>query len=261
MSNGQTQIKPPRRQPTQPAYSQISNILKEEILRGIYPAGSQLPIEQKLRDRFSVSRHTIREALRLLRDENLVCSRKKAGTVVIPPQSLDSNFMHAMSINDLIAFSRRWDFEIDTMAMQELDPVLRDWAEVGGSHQWLTIHGVATVKGHDTPECFLRYAVAERYAGPVTRLRDSNIPILEMIEVECGVTIVELSQEVLPVLLPDDVAARMVVERGTAAINVRRMCRTEEEVVLITNEFYPQSRFRYKVSLRRENIAERISSQ
>jgi GntR family transcriptional regulator len=71
-------------------YLQILRSLKDEIVKGIYPVGSQLPTEEELCDRFSVSRYTVREALRRLRDDRLVASRRGAGTVVLPPSSPDS---------------------------------------------------------------------------------------------------------------------------------------------------------------------------
>src|ERR1700736_5102922 len=70
-------------------YLQILRSLKDEIVRGVYPVGSQLPTEEELCERFSVSRYTVREALRRLRDDHLVASRRGAGTTVVPPSSSD----------------------------------------------------------------------------------------------------------------------------------------------------------------------------
>src|SRR5262249_6424696 len=65
-------------------YLQVARALKEEIFGGVYPVGSQLPTEDELCERFSVSRYTVREALRRLREDNVVSSRQGAGTVVVP---------------------------------------------------------------------------------------------------------------------------------------------------------------------------------
>ena len=79
--------------------------LRKEIVDGVYPVGSQLPTEHELCERFAVSRYTIREALRRLRDDNLVSSRPRTGTLVVPRPSSDSYVQHVMSINDLLAFA------------------------------------------------------------------------------------------------------------------------------------------------------------
>ena len=44
--------------------------LREQILRGDFPAGSMLPTEQQLCSRFDVSRQTVRAALELVLAEN-----------------------------------------------------------------------------------------------------------------------------------------------------------------------------------------------
>src|SRR5262249_18254501 len=56
-------------------YLQVARTLRKEIVDGVYPVGSQLPTEHELCERFAVSRYTIREALRRLREDNLVSSR------------------------------------------------------------------------------------------------------------------------------------------------------------------------------------------
>jgi GntR family transcriptional regulator len=90
-------------QPTDHRYLQVARALRKEIVDGVYPVGSQLPTEHQLCERFSVSRYTVREALRRLRDDNLVASRPRAGTLVVPRPSSDSYVQDVVSINDLLA--------------------------------------------------------------------------------------------------------------------------------------------------------------
>src|SRR6185437_11193892 len=97
-----------------PLYLQVVQALKAEIIRGIYPVGSQLPPEEELRQRFSVSRHTIREALRRLREDNLVSSRQGAATTVVSPRSSDFYIHEVTSISDLVAFANGARFAIES---------------------------------------------------------------------------------------------------------------------------------------------------
>src|SRR5712672_3080063 len=89
-----TQTRAPRSvRSDDPLYLQLVRALKDEIVSGVHPVGSQLPTEEELCERFSVSRYTVREALRRLREDHLVSSRKGAGTTVVPPRPADS-FVH-----------------------------------------------------------------------------------------------------------------------------------------------------------------------
>src|SRR5262245_12468350 len=89
----------------EPLYLQIARTLKEEIVGGVHPVGAQLATEDELCTRFSVSRYTIREALRRLREDNLVLSRQGAGTVVVPRHTADAYAHDVMSVDDLVSWS------------------------------------------------------------------------------------------------------------------------------------------------------------
>ncbi len=63
---------------------QVAGILRREIQAGEYPAGSVLPSEPELAERFGVSRSLINRALTLLRAEGLVRPERGRGTTVNP---------------------------------------------------------------------------------------------------------------------------------------------------------------------------------
>jgi DNA-binding transcriptional regulator YhcF (GntR family) len=63
-------------------YHQIADLLREEVTRGVYPAGEPLPSERELRERYTVSLTTIRRAVAILREEGLITSRRGAPSTV-----------------------------------------------------------------------------------------------------------------------------------------------------------------------------------
>lgn len=65
---------------------QIAARLLDEIIDGRYPPGSPLPPEWELADREQASRLTIREAVRILRQKNVVTVVRGRGTFVQPRQ-------------------------------------------------------------------------------------------------------------------------------------------------------------------------------
>jgi GntR family transcriptional regulator len=107
--------------PADHRYLQVARTLRKEIVDGVYPVGAQLPTEHELCERFAVSRYTIREALRRLRDDNLVESRPRAGTLVVPRPASNSYAQDVMSINDLLAFATGAPFTIESNAMVTID--------------------------------------------------------------------------------------------------------------------------------------------
>lgn len=63
-----------------PAYRQIADHLRADIERGVIAAGSPLPSESELCDRYNAARGTVRQAIALLRNEGLVMSERGRGT-------------------------------------------------------------------------------------------------------------------------------------------------------------------------------------
>src|ERR1700761_7078200 len=127
--------------PEDPLYRQVVHALKEEIVSGVYPVGSRLPSEEELCERFSVSRYTVREALRRLREDHLVTSRQGAGTVVGAPRPSHSYVHAGMAINDLVAYATGVRFAIDAIDMIVADDKLAARIGVAAGEEWLFVRG------------------------------------------------------------------------------------------------------------------------
>lgn len=70
-----------------PKYIELYDILRKDIENGTYPPDSFLPTENELLELYQVSKTTIRHAVQLLREENLVEVRQGFGTRVLPSQN------------------------------------------------------------------------------------------------------------------------------------------------------------------------------
>jgi GntR family transcriptional regulator len=66
-----------------PMYRQIAEDLRQQIGSGTLAAGSQLPTELDLRERYSASRNTVRDAIKWLTSLGLVETKPGQGTFVV----------------------------------------------------------------------------------------------------------------------------------------------------------------------------------
>ena len=66
-------------------YEIIVDTLENQILEGTIPYGSKIPSEPELGRQFGVSRNVVREAMKTLKDRNLVDQRNGGGTYVTKP--------------------------------------------------------------------------------------------------------------------------------------------------------------------------------
>ncbi len=74
----------PTPHPERPRYRLLADELRRRIEAGAIPRGSLLPSEAALIAEFDVARGTVREAIRLLREEGLVLTEHGRGTIVRP---------------------------------------------------------------------------------------------------------------------------------------------------------------------------------
>ena len=239
-------------------YLQVARTLRKEIVDGVYPVGSQLPTEHELCERFAVSRYTIREALRRLREDNLVSSRPRTGTLVVPRPSSDSYVQHVMSINDLLAFATGTHFAIEAVAMVTVDDELALRTGLTAGEQWLTVCGYRLTDGvepagpSEPALCRTEYYINRAFAAVGRLLQRHDGPIFPLIEDLFGLSIVEVHQEIAAVLIPSALAGGLDVEAGTPALQVRRTYTTSDgQVAQVTINTHPASRFRHSMTMRR----------
>ena len=76
-----------RVQPLRPAYRQVADELRAQIVAGVLSAGERLPTEPELAQMFGVGRGTIREALRVLASQHLITTTRgvHGGSFVAEP--------------------------------------------------------------------------------------------------------------------------------------------------------------------------------
>ena len=65
-----------------PLYAQVADALRERIVRGTWPIGSQIPTLPELAHEFGVGLITVRQAVQLLKNEKLVVPEQGRGTFV-----------------------------------------------------------------------------------------------------------------------------------------------------------------------------------
>ncbi|BBY28585.1 GntR family transcriptional regulator [Mycolicibacterium sediminis] len=233
-------------------YLQVARALRKDIVDGVYPVGTQLPTEHELCERFEVSRYTVREALRRLRDDNLVSSRPRAGTMVVARAASNSYAQEVMSIDDLLAFAAGARFDIESNAMVTVDVDLAAHTGLPVGTQWLAVRGTRRAEDGEVPICRTEYYVHRSFAAVGRLLQRHTGPIFPLIEDLFGVSVVEVHQEIAAVTASPRLAEQLQVDECTAALEMRRTYTTSDgQIAQVTVNTHPSSRFRYSMTMRR----------
>ena len=90
-----------------PLYAQVESILAAGIADGTFPAGSRLPNEDELVERYAVSRTTIRQTVQNLVRRGLVEIRRGKGTFVLQPKITQELTELSGFVEDMQSLGRR----------------------------------------------------------------------------------------------------------------------------------------------------------
>lgn len=208
-----------------PRYQLLAQQLADDISRGKMPVGSLMPTEKALCERYTVSRHTVREALRQLQALGLVASKRGVGTRVIAVEAVsDSSGFRSIyqSIDHLIQFAEKTRLHIthvsDVISDAELAKTLG--CKIGTG--FLSIEAIRMHEGEQKPILWLNAYVAATYAGIEHKLSDYQGTISRLVEIEYGIQIREIKQSIQPIALSQELADKLQLEAGAPALQITR---------------------------------------
>jgi DNA-binding transcriptional MocR family regulator len=106
--------RPGLRSSRRPRYLKIAELLRAEIHNGTHAVGRRMPTEDVLCRRFSVSRFTVREALRQLEEHGLIARRRGTSGIVLSTEPRVHYDQQIRSIDELLQYKQAGDFSCCT---------------------------------------------------------------------------------------------------------------------------------------------------
>lgn len=202
-------------------HQQLFVVLREQIMRGIYPPGASIPNESRLGELFKVSRITVRRAVSDLEAQGLVEKKQGLGTFVrmdLPPQRpaatlgfVDSLRKQAQSTNVTVLELRPGAEPPPVIALQlQLQPGDRAW------------HAVRLRSTASHPVMVTDAWVPDRFAQGITRAKLQKQALYEILMAQ-GVRFGRVVQEITAVPADPDYAARLEVDVGSPLLRVSRL--------------------------------------
>jgi GntR family transcriptional regulator len=238
-------------QPSGPLYKRVVEALRRDILAGVHPVGSQLPTEAELCETHRVSRHTVREALRQLREDGLISSRQGSGSVVTSAASPRA-FVHELdSISDLIQYAAAMTFRVDSSEMLKVDDELAARLRTQPGTKWMRLEGFRYANSDGGLVCMTVVYVPAVFAGIARLVGRTGGAVYEMIEALYGVRVAEVEQTVHARPVPPAVSAPLGVEPSGTVIEVIRIYRLASgQTAEVAVNLYPPERFSMTMKLR-----------
>jgi DNA-binding GntR family transcriptional regulator len=237
-----------------PLYRRLSGQLREAIEAGVHPIGSMLPTEAELSEQFGVSRHTVREAIRVLADLGLVTRRQGQGTKVAA-MSPPASYVQAMrSLEELTQYARHTHLDITQVGCTELTEDEAKIVSTPAGSRWLRLIGTRWDNERQTPICFTMVFTHMRFAPLLDDVRTATGPIYDLIERRSGERIHEAIQEISAEPGSRMVANALGIRQGIATMRfVRRYLDASGAPMLVSANWHPAERFVYRMRLKRDD--------
>jgi DNA-binding GntR family transcriptional regulator len=233
----------------QPRYLVLAQALMDDIKSGRYPLNSLLPTEHALCQQFSVSRHTVREAIRRLTELGMISKQQGVGSRVKATQVAQRYMQASESISDLHQYVRDVRLEIRRIDDLVADEALAALLDSRPGQEWLRVSGLRHREGDPEPLARTDAYIARPYRGVAQMLGDGREPIYALIERQYGVRVVDLRQEISAVNIGEEDARLLQVAPGSAGLLiVRRYYGANHEALEVAVNLHPGERFSYAVT-------------
>ncbi|MEP4377695.1 MAG: GntR family transcriptional regulator [Alphaproteobacteria bacterium] len=207
-----------------PRYEQVARRLAEEISDGVFAPGEYLPGETAIGQRFGVSRHTVREALRRLQSLGLVASQQGKGTTVLAREPTGLYQQQFSSIDDLLQYADKTRLVDVSQHTLEIDPELAVTIGCTAGQRFVKTEALRLTGTTQTaqPLAWNTIYIADIYAGAAAEIGKYRGFIGKLIEERYGERIIELRQEVRAIALADHEARRLDASPGSPALEMQR---------------------------------------
>lgn len=231
----------------QPRYRQVADELRQLIASSRLKPGDALPTEMELCEAKKISRHTAREALRILTEDGLIARRRGAGTVVTAPPAP----AFAQPIDDfesILQYARDAAF----LPERRQPATASERQRLGIEGDYIAYAGLRRAAGQ-APLAATTILVLSELAPPLEEVRELNGSISEWIERAHGVPVANVTQRMEAVALRKLDADRLGVLAGSPALRtLRRYTDTGGRVILVSESLHPAGRFAYEMKLKRQ---------
>ena len=237
-----------------PLYLALARTLLQQIDKGRYPLGSALPTEDALARHHGVSRHTVRQALRELKDEGVLWARAGIGTIVRARPETPRFFSGIRTVWDLLQFVDATEMHVVKRREVVANAALAELLHCPPGQAWYEITILRKLPQERLPLSYLQVYLRPEYADAVGAEKVFMRPIYSVVEERFGVRIVEVQQEITAANLDAGMARSLKATEGLAAMRITRYYLDRSgSIVEVGVGYYPSGRYTQRSRFRAQS--------
>jgi DNA-binding GntR family transcriptional regulator len=234
-------------------YREIAEALTADIQSGRYPLGTLLPTETEFCERFKASRHTVREALRILTAQGFVSRRSGAGSTVIATSQPMILVPSAETVEPVLNYPAAVSRHNIGAVFIEADSETAQLLQCPIGAPWYRISEVRHASQAANPIGAFDVYLLPKYASVTAHKTYLQMPIHLQVEQIFGRRLGQAEISILAARIPPELAGVLNAEAGSPALRmIRRFFDTEGELFEIASAVFPEGRYAYTLSFRRD---------
>lgn len=233
-----------------PRYRELADSLIDDIRSGRIGIGDRLPGEIALTRQFSVSRHTVREALRVLEELGLVGRRPGVGTLVRHADVPATPNQRLLSLTQLLRYPGKTQLSVIGSTQLRVDAQLaRLLAVPAGEDRW-HISAVRRRRDDDVPICWTDVYLLPSYSAVAGMIGQDSRPVYRLVEERFGEHPRQVEVQISASALSAGRASGLEVPDNSPALRVvRRYRNAADQLYEISVTEHPADRINYTLRL------------
>ena len=233
-----------------PRYQELAEALRAEILRGDFKSDA-FPTEAELCKRFSVSRFTVREALRALQVDGLISRRRGSGTHVQAAAARGGALHQPLSnVAEILQYARDTTASYDNLGKGPLPSNVAEQIGIVSGGRWTRFRGLRIGGGSTQPIAATDAYDAESLRDAATKVVPSEETIFRQLERLAGVRIAQVTQDIQAVAASAAVARVLGLVKRAPCLRIIRCYRDAAGTILeISVSHHPGDRFAYAMHI------------
>ncbi|WP_210469383.1 GntR family transcriptional regulator [Sporosarcina sp. 6E9] len=229
---------------------QVVDILRKNIESGVYKENDRLPSDFELAQMFDVTRTTLRKALTILEDEQVLTRRHGVGLFINPKPIFTSGIEQLESVSTMIENAGMEPGTI-FMDVSDTDPTDECVSQFGSSEdeKLVTIKRVRTADGEPVVYCI--DSLLAKYLPSETEELFS-VSIFDAIEQSGNVRIVQAIAQIEPVGYDEEASSILRCGVDVPLLVLKQRHYTEDgEMVLYSKNYFRADKFSFHVVRKR----------
>ncbi|EIJ81440.1 transcriptional regulator, GntR family [Bacillus methanolicus PB1] len=230
-------------------YLQVIDRLKQDIEKGLYKEREKLPSEFDLAKQLGVSRATLREALRILEEENVIIRRHGVGTFVNAKPLFTSGIEQLNSVTNMIQLAGMTPGTI-FLSSSTQGPTEEDVRRFSCSldEEIVVIERVRTANGEPVVYCIDK--VPEKILQENFSLEQESI--FNLLEMKANRKITYAVAQIDPIGYHEKISPILECDPETALLVLKQMHYDEmDEPILYSVNYFKADKFRFHVLRKR----------